>query len=304
MVTTSHISSIAALAAAFAAVALALPTEGRAYGWPVKPFHIQHPVRGFFGDPRISDGGHNRGFHFGVDVSARNETAVYATLTGRAYVENFEAVSVVGARGVSFSYWHVTPSIRSGHYVTAYRTIIGRVLKPNGHVHFAEAHNGVWVNPLRRGAMTPFADHTAPRVKALQVERDGRSVAKSALSKTVDLIADVIDTTPLEVPRPWSGLPVMPAVVRWRIVGVTRWQIAADFRQTIPGNELFSTYYGRWTRQNHAHRPGLYRLYLRHGWNSRAVPDGTYTVAVAAADIRGNETRYRTRVTVANHLQR
>ncbi len=37
-----------------------------AYGWPVKPFHRQHPVRGYFGDPRVGldpDGTIHRTFH-------------------------------------------------------------------------------------------------------------------------------------------------------------------------------------------------------------------------------------------------
>jgi murein DD-endopeptidase MepM/ murein hydrolase activator NlpD len=66
------------------------------YGWPVKPFRTQHPVRGFFGDPRI--GGHNgaeRQFHFGVDISAPNGTPVYATITG--------TVSRIGRQGEALS---------------------------------------------------------------------------------------------------------------------------------------------------------------------------------------------------------
>ena len=62
---------------------LATPTRP-AYGWPVKPFHRQHPVRGHFGDPRI--GGQPKGsvktVHFGVDVSAPDGTPVYATTDG------------------------------------------------------------------------------------------------------------------------------------------------------------------------------------------------------------------------------
>src|SRR5688572_15595570 len=50
------------------------------YRWPVKPFDRQHPVRGFFGDPRIANHGHSKQFHFGVDISAPNGTPVFATL--------------------------------------------------------------------------------------------------------------------------------------------------------------------------------------------------------------------------------
>jgi murein DD-endopeptidase MepM/ murein hydrolase activator NlpD len=51
------------------------------YGWPVKPFDQQHPVRGFFCDPRIGDQG-GKSFHFGVDVSAPDGTAVFAVEPG------------------------------------------------------------------------------------------------------------------------------------------------------------------------------------------------------------------------------
>src|SRR5215218_11120041 len=138
-------------------VTLAAPAAASAYGWPVKPFHVQHPVRGFFGDPRSADCG-RRQFHFGIDIYAKNGTAVYATLSGRVFLgeaETFsphpDVVEIVGPGGLEFSYWHVIPAVRHGQLVTAYRTVIGHILKPNGHVHFSEAQQGVYVNPLRRG---------------------------------------------------------------------------------------------------------------------------------------------------------
>ena len=45
---------------------------------PVKPFDEQHPVRGFFCDPRIGAKG-SKAFHFGVDVAAPDGTAVAAS---------------------------------------------------------------------------------------------------------------------------------------------------------------------------------------------------------------------------------
>ena len=46
------------------------------YPWPLEPFDRQHPVRGFLNDPRIADASH--AFHFGIDISAPDGTAVYA----------------------------------------------------------------------------------------------------------------------------------------------------------------------------------------------------------------------------------
>src|SRR4051794_10011503 len=121
MVTKRSFSMRAALVAALACLALALPAQAAAYGWPVKPFHAQHPVRGFFGDPRIGDGGRQQ-FHFGVDVAAKNGTPVYATLSGRVYLDHVDVVAIVGAGGLEFSYWHIWPTVHTGQYVSAYRT--------------------------------------------------------------------------------------------------------------------------------------------------------------------------------------
>ena len=67
--TRLHALRLAVVLAALCALSCAWSAEASArYGWPVRPFDRQHPVRGFFGDPRIE--GRVRQFHFGVDVSA------------------------------------------------------------------------------------------------------------------------------------------------------------------------------------------------------------------------------------------
>ena len=59
---------------------LAVASGASAYPWPFKPFNKQHPIRGFFGDPRtvfengvLSGGFDGPGFfsfHQGVDIAA------------------------------------------------------------------------------------------------------------------------------------------------------------------------------------------------------------------------------------------
>jgi hypothetical protein len=272
-------------------------TESYAYGWPVKPFHQQHPVRGFFGDPRISNHHRSRQFHFGVDVSAPNGTAVYATITGRAYIHPLHAttIAVVADSGVEFSYWHVVPVVRTGDHAVAYRTVIGHIEAPYGHVHFSERQNDHYLNPLRRGAMGPFGDTTRPGVFSFTSEIDGRRVAP-ATDADFDLIVEPRDETPLAIPRPWHDLPVMPAVVRWRLLDgtgrtVIGWRTVVDFRTTIPPASEFDRIWAAGTTQNHVRQPGRYRLYLAHRGELRGLHAGSYVVEIALCDTRGNGSR-------------
>jgi hypothetical protein len=85
---------------------------------------------------------------------------------------------------------------------------------------------------------------------------------------------------------------------------VSRWITSVDFRAGIPENEAYWSVYARWTRQNKKSRTGRYRFYLVHGWDSRAVANGQYTVEVAASDTRGNRGIARFAITVANRAQR
>lgn len=262
------------------------------YGWPVEPFRVQHPVRGLFGDPRVSNQGRTRQFHFGVDISAPDGTPVYATLTGTATIHprHSSTVLVNGAGGVEFSYWHVVPTIRNGQHVVAYRTVIGRVLDGQDHVHFSEAHGGWYVNPLRPGAMGPFADDTRPYASRITTESAGRLVTPKARGP-FDLVAELRDETPLAVPRPWHDLPVMPALVRWRLLGasgqtVVDWRTVVDFRRTIPQAWEYDRTWAPGATQNHVRMPGKYRLYLARSVCNLAP--GTYTVEVSARDVRDN----------------
>jgi hypothetical protein len=285
----------AAFTTLFAAVALAVAPGAEAYGWPVKPFDQQHPVRGFFGDPRIGATEHgSHSLHFGIDVSARDGTAVYATLSGRIYVEpeHPETVAIKSDDGtLVFAYWHVVPTVRTGQRAVAYRTVIGHVGTGWGHVHFAETRGGVYLNPLRPGALGPYRDRTRPTIHAVAFERGGTAIDRERLAGRFDLVVEAYDETPLAVPAPWTGKPVAPAVVHWRIIGragAPAWRTAADFRYTIPSAPAFDSVFARWTRQNKASRRGRYRFYLAQAWNSASLPDGSYRIEVRAMDTRGN----------------
>jgi hypothetical protein len=308
MATTRHHLNLrgAVLVTVVAVVALVAPSSAKAYGWPIEPFERQHPVRGFFGDPRVGDA-HERGrsFHFGVDISAPDGTPVYATLTGTAFIDA-ERRQVVAVRSgsdpsVVFAYWHIVPTVRSGQAVTAYRTVLGHIARGWAHVHFAEQRNGRHLNPLRRGAMSPYADRTRPTIHAFRLERRPSALGRHTNGATFDLVAEVSDDTPVPVARPWFDRPVMPALVRWRIREPERvrpWQTAADFRLGIPPNPLFNTVYVRWTRQNKPWCDGRYGVVLLRGWSLGGRLSGIVTVEIAATDTRGNTARRSFTVTV------
>ena len=301
-----------ALVLATAFTALAAPHAGQAgsYGWPLRPFDQQHPVRGFFGDPRIGEGadGHaeSKTFHFGIDISAADGTAVYATTSGTVVwePERPETIAIRADDGRVFAYWHVVPTIRNGQSAVAYRTLLGHISRGWGHVHFAELVGGRYVNPLRRGALAPYGDSTRPTVHAFSFERAGRAVGQARLSGRFDLVAEAWDETPMHVPGKWADKPVMPAVVRWRIRGArvaeSEWRTAIDFTATIPAPSSFDTIYAPWTRQNRPWRDGRYRVRLARNWDSSTVRDGEHVLEVEAVDTRGNATRRSIRFSVVN----
>lgn len=316
MFATSHIAQygtarlVAVVLAAVSALATAAPSHA-AYGWPVKPFHVQHPVRGFFGDPRIA--GHDEAhgtLHFGIDISAPDGTAVYATVDGVASVHPLhrDTVVVSGAGRVAHEYWHVVPAIRSGEHVVAFRTVVGHVEAPWRHVHFCESRGGVYVNPLRPKALQPYRDTTRPTLHVIGFERDGKPVGDH-LTGRVDIVVEAWDETPLAVPAPWNGKPVTPALVEWRLIGSTglaasRWHVAADFRDALP-RAPFSSVYARWTRQNHPWLrggSGRYRFLLVRGFDTLTLPDGPCRVVVVVSDTAGNKARAERSFTVGNHV--
>ena len=246
------------------------------YGWPVKPFDVQHPVRGFFNDPRIGGGG-GHAFHFGIDISAPDGTAVYAVEAGKVYFDSPRAIAVVALdRSHAFGYWHIVPVVRS-HQTVAKHQLLGHIDKGWGHVHFAESWRKNYVNPLRNGGLGPYADHTAPTITAVELDSG-------------DLVASAHDMPDTRVPGDWADEPVSPALLRWRVVdadGSGTWRTAADFRSTMLPASEFTRIYTPATAQNHIRRPGQLWFYLARGWN-RAATDGSLAIEVRATDTAGN----------------
>lgn len=272
------------------------------YSWPLEPFDRPHPVRGYFNDPRIS--GASRAFHFGIDISAPNGTAVYAVRGGVVHLGGPRSLSVEAGK-LAFGYWHVVPAVSHLQRVEQHQ-IVGHVEAPWLHVHLAEHRSGVYRDPLRPGALTPWNDTTRPHVTRIVFSRRGRALSSAAISGAVDVIAEAHQMPPLEVPAPWHRLPVTPARLRWRVRRGDRtvrpWHLPVDLGEELLPQEAYRRIYAPGTRQNRPRKPGLYRFYLAHTWSTTLLADGRYRLEVEASDLRGNKGRLHLPFTIANNL--
>jgi hypothetical protein len=273
------------------------------YPWPVKPFDRQHPVRGYFNDPRIQDASH--AFHFGIDVCAPDGTAVYAVAPGTVFIEDKgHAVAVQHADGRVFAYWHVAPAVTQHQFVELHQ-LIGHIEPTWGHVHLAESRRKRYVDPLRPGALTPFTDVGNPTVSKIMFRHGTVEIPPAHLVGTAMICCVAYDTTPLAVPPPWAHMPVTPVLLRYRIVrngkSVVPWRKGVDLR-TFRTPDAFHVLFGPDTRQNHPNKPGHYVYNLAHDWNTAEHPNGRYRIDVEASDIHGNKGISNLGFTIENGL--
>jgi Peptidase family M23 len=262
------------------------------YGWPIKPFNRQHPVRANLNDPRNGDGD-AKSFHFGIDISAPDGTAVYAIEPGQAFVTRGRmAVAVKGARR-TFGYWHIMPAVRNHQSIRVHQ-LLGYICSNDGggqHVHLAERVGADYLNPLRPGGIGPYVDRTPPTVVSVEFLSRGREVNANQLKGRVDIIAEISDTTPMLVPAPWSRLPVTAARIRWSLTHGSR-QIRAprtviDSDHMLPG-KMYDTVFAPGTSQNYVGQPGHYRYYLVRGLKTSPLPQGVSHLRIETLDARGN----------------
>ena len=327
------VPSAVALLQASSLHAAARTTLGRTsapFGYPVKPFHREHPVRGFFGDPRtlftgpptlatLMRGDGTFRFHSGVDISAPNGTAVFPVVSGTVVAaekrEDWHVRVSVGG-GMFFDYWHIKPVIRVGRRVTAYETVLGHIVRPAGHVHLELSVGGRLVNPLAAGRLTPYHDSTPPRVesislRSLDVQEGGLA---SFVRGRIEIDVDAYDVPTLPVPGIWRDMPTSPARVTWRIQSWTgktilSERVAHDFSLSIPSAGSFWAIYARGTFQNMAVF-GQHYSYLQRGtyvfrlaarpFDTRTLRDGVYDLVVTATDVRGNSASRSLRFTIHN----
>jgi hypothetical protein len=281
-----------------------IKTDG-SYGWPLKPFGRQHPVRGYLNDPRIPDAAH-KSFHFGVDICGPDGTPVFAVEGGVAHLGSPTVVAVVSSVAPrTFGYWHIVPAVKHRQRVARHQ-LLGHIAAGWGHVHFAEKGRGPHRNPLRRGALEPFEDFQPPTVSKITFSRHGKAVPRTAVAGRVDVIVDAFDTPALPAPAPFNGMPVAPVRLRWRVLHrrstVVPWRTPINLGPAKLPDSQFDRVYAPGTRQNHPNRPGRLRFYLARGWDTTRHADGTYLFEVAAIDVRGNRADRGFTFTIANRV--
>ena len=294
------------------------------YNYPVKPFARQHPIRGYYGDPRTPTGKHAafapgaRGpfnFHNGVDIIAAAQTPVYPVVSGVVTRVEADNVIVNTSGGRWFQYYHITPAVQSGQYVTAYKTILGRVFASHLHVHLTEAVGSNAINPLAPGHLGPYRDKTAPVVDGVRfTDSRGQTASPLGLKGIVRVTTTAHDIPALPVEGDWPGLGVTPATIAWGLrtaagrVVIPRGTIT-DFRRTEPRNESFWKTYAAGTRQNKygervlrkVRLVGLFSFNLTpSGLDTSTLPNGAYKLTVRAADTCGNNGSFSAQITIKN----
>jgi len=296
-----------------------------AYGWPLKPFHQAHPIRGNFGDPRMvfqnpfqPDGLFGAGafsFHNGLDIAAAPGQPVYPVVSGVAHVPHMAAVTVRASGSRIFNYTHITPDVYEGQRVGAYKTVIGHVDGAAAHVHFAEIDHSVVINPLGLRHLTPYRDTTRPKIDGVLLKApSGKDLNGSGATGTVEIAAEVSDVPALPVPGSWLGYPVAPALVSWSLSSASGRTVipsttVVDFRYTLPSRRDFWRIYARGTYQNKPRFGSQQFRTLRGRYQFRLTPttldtrrlaDGAYVVRVVAEDTAGNRTVDTQPFTVCN----
>jgi len=259
-------------------------------------------VRAYLDDPRIPRDLSAHNFHIGVDIGCPGGTPVYAIEAGtarRSHGANASVVEVYSADR-SLSYWHIRPAVRDWQHVQRH-TLVGWTLPNFNHVHLSERDSKGYVNPLRSGALGPFADHTIPKTIRVSFRAGAVRRDPQRLSGRFDIVADAVDLDPGVSPQPWA---VTPSLLRWRILRdgrvVVPWQTGPDFRTRVLRPEQFASVYAPGTRANHRGEPGYFSFYLTHGWSSKSLANGSYRLEVAASDIRGNTGLALFAITIAN----
>lgn len=283
--------------------------------WPVKPFNRPHQIRSTFGEPRslkmdrmglrgydwhahlhtlnqMSVPG-QRAIHEGVDIVARQGTPVYALQSGRA---------VLGGNGKyarwvrvgDFRYDHVTPRVKRGQKVIAFKTVVGVIATPDHHLHLTRSWKGRSINPLVYGGFVGYEDTAAPRLNDVTAYGpDGSVLDMNALRGKVAMtiyMDDLLSQGGAGVGVHSYGYRVVDAAGRVAVGPYTNYRA----NTVLPGAAADRLYTPATNRNDFDH-DFWYRVTLRSpsgdGFlDTGMLAPGRYHVIVTAKDASGNAT--------------
>src|SRR5262249_47434617 len=129
-------------------------------------------------------------FHNGVDIVGRPGQSVYPVVSGTVHRLSGDELVVEASDRRRFQYFHLNARVRSGAHVFAEQTRLGTIRAVWGHVHLGEIRRGCVVNPLAPGHLEPYADHTRPRVLAIDaLDSRGRRLDPRHLAGSFEIVA-------------------------------------------------------------------------------------------------------------------
>jgi hypothetical protein len=277
-------------------------TGDSSYGWPVKPFNVQHPIRGKFDDPRAATrhmddpGPKGASFHSGVDIVAPDGTPVYAVEKGQVAVESADHIAVTQwgsslKNSHIFGYYHIRVVVKNKQMVSEHQ-LLGYILAGAGHVHLSEKLGGQYVDPLRRGALIPYTDNTKPTIQSISTYKNGQyqNLANVTVSGKINLTVNAFDTPPMKTP--WPQEILTPSLIQWEIVN-SRGKAVVPNRTAIDFSKYYDVnpkqVYAPGTLQNGPNRAGLYNFWLIQNLDTTKLAKGAYKLVLSASDNRGNK---------------
>ena len=166
-----------------------------------------------------------------------------------------------------------------------------------GHVHLSERRFGVYVNPLRRGGLAPYADHTYPVIRGLIVyaAATDRELPLDAVTGRVDIAVDAYDPPAIAPWGEWSDAVWSPAHITWSglLDFDSAWMPRSGPGQTVDFDRLphvaLRDVYAPGTVQNRPNLMADERFWLVRGLDTSDLV-GDHTITVTAWDTRGNRT--------------